>query len=191
MRFLALAVIFFCSLTAFAQKPCDYSVNVVDSIGQYRVTKDYLVYEKNFAGNSSYIFHSIAVSDGVPTLNVQFIEKSYDFIKAKCLDKNSKIYLQLENGKIVTLLHIDSESCGSMVRDDNGFNNRLMTGYFLFKKDDFEFLKTSPISFIRIKYATETVDYIFKKTLTAELDGKIYAPSNYFIDYFHCIGDPN
>jgi hypothetical protein len=191
MRFSALAFFFACGLNTFAQKPCDYSVNVVDSLGEYRVTKDYLVYEKVFAGNSSYLFNSIAVSDGIPTLNVQFIEKSFAFIKTKCFDKNSKIYLQLENGKIVTLIHIDKESCGTMVRDENGMNNRLMTGYFLFKKDDFQNLKNAPISYIRVKFSTETTDYIFKKNLNAELDGKTYAPANYFIDYFHCIEDTN
>ncbi|HMI07530.1 MAG TPA: hypothetical protein VK528_08300 [Flavobacterium sp.] len=189
MRFLFALAFFTFSSFSFAQKPCDFSVNVVDSIGQYRVTKDYLVYEKNFAGNSSYIFYSIAVSDGTPTLNVQFIEKSFDFIKAKCFDKNSKMYLQLENGKIVTLIHIDKESCGSMVRDDKTMNNRLLTGYFMFKKDDFEYLKNSPISLIRIKYSSDTVDYILRKDLTAELDGQAYEPANYFVNYFHCIED--
>lgn len=189
MRFLAAALIFLFSLNAFSQKPCDFSVNVTDSIGTYRITKDYLVYERNFAGNSSYIFNSIAVSDGVPSLNVQFIEKSYDFIKTKCFDKNSKIYIQLQNGKIVTLIYGDKEACGTMVRDEKGFNNRLMTGYFLFKKDDYEYLKSSPITFIRIKFATETQDYIFKKELVSELDNKTYNPENYFIDYFHCMED--
>lgn len=191
MRFLALIILFSFSSIAFAQKPCDYSMNVVDSTGQYRVTKDYLVYEKVFAGNSSYIFNSIAVSDGVPTLNVQFVEKSFDFIKSKCFDKNSKIYIQLENGKIVTLIHIDKESCASMVRDENGMNNRLLTGYFLFKKDDFEYLKHSPVSYIRFRFTTETADYIYKKNLNAELDGNTYQPATYFMDYFHCIEDEN
>ena len=132
-------------------------------------------------------FNSIVLTDGTPTLNVQFIEKSNEFIKAKCFDKNSKIYIQLNNGKIVTLLHINQETCGTMVRDDKGFNNRIMTGYFMFRKDDFTDLKISPITFIRIKYATDTVDYVFKKELISELDGQVYEPENYFINYFHCM----
>lgn len=189
MRFVAAALIFLFSLNAFAQKPCDFSVNVTDSIGTYKITKDYLVYERNFAGNSSYIFNAIAVSDGVPSLNVQFIEKSYDFIKTKCFDKNSRIYFQLQNGRIVTLIHAGKDVCGTMVRDVNGLNNRLMTGYFLFKKDDYEYLKSSPITFMKIKFVIETQDYIFKKELVSELDSKTYNPENYFIDYFHCIED--
>lgn len=187
MRFLLIAAVFLFSATVLAQKPCDFNVNVNDSIGAYKSTKEYLIYEKNFAGSAAYIFNSIAVSDGLPTLNVQFIEKSTSFIKAKCLDANSKIFLQLENGKIVTLLHIAQESCGTMVRDDKGLNNRILTGYFVFKKDDSEFLKTSPVSLMRVKFATETVDYIIKKELKAELNGESYLPANYFMDYFHCI----
>ncbi|MFT3796346.1 hypothetical protein [Flavobacterium sp.] len=191
MRFLTFLAVLLFSGSIFAQKPCDFSVNVTDSIGQYKVTKDYIVYEKVFAGNSSYIFNSIAISDGLPTLNVQFIEKSSDFIKAKCLDANSKIFLQLENGKIVTLLHVAQESCGTMVRDEKGMYNRVLTGYFLFKKDDSEYLKKSPVSLMRIKFSTETVDYIIKNAIKAELNNQLYTPANYFMDYFHCINESN
>ena len=191
MKFLSAAFLLLLSFSAFAQKPCEFSVNVNDSLGEYRTTKEYLIYEKNFAGKSSYIFASIAVADGVPSLQIQFIEKSFDFIKSRCLDKNSKIYIQLEDGKIVTLLHIDRESCGSMVRDDRGFNNRITSGEFMFKKNDYEYLKSSPISFIRIKFTTEVADYIFRKEFKAELDGLYYEPANYFVNFFHCLTDKN
>lgn len=191
MRIASVVAVLFLSLSAFAQKPCDFSVNVTDSIGQYKATKDYLVYEKNFAGTATYIFNSIAISDGLPTLNIQFLEKSSGFIKAKCLDANSRVYLQLDNGKIVTLLHIPQESCGSMVRDESGMYNRVLTGYFVFKKDDSEFLKTSPVNLMRVKFGTETTDYIIKRNLNAELNGQNYTPANYFMDYFHCINESN
>lgn len=191
MRFFTFLAVLFFSGSTFAQKPCDFSVNVADSIGEYKVTKDYIVYEKVFAGNSSYIFNAIAISDGLPTLNVQFIDKSAEFIKAKCFDANSKIFLQLENGKIVTLLHIPQESCGSMVRDDKGMNNRILTGYFVFKKDDSEYLKKSPVSLMRVKFATETTDYIIKNAIKAELNKELYTPATYFMDYFHCINESN
>ncbi len=35
-----------------------------------------MINEKNFAGNSSYIFYSLALTDGLPTLTVQLIQKS-------------------------------------------------------------------------------------------------------------------
>lgn len=191
MKSLLTAVFLFFTAAIFAQKPCDFGVNVTDSIGQYKSTKEYLIYEKNFAGTSSYIFNSIAVSDGLPTLNIQFIEKSSAFIKAKCFDANSKVFLQLDNGKIVTLLHIPEESCGFMVRDENELNNRILSGYFVFKKDDADYLKTSPVNLMRIKFSTDTIDYIIRKDLTAELDGKSYTPANYFVDFYHCINESN
>jgi hypothetical protein len=175
------------SFHLFAQKPCEYSTNVTDSIGTYKSTKEYLISEKIFAGNSNYIFYSLALTDGLPTLNVQLIQKSKDFIKANCFDKDSKIYLQLQNGKIVTLMHIDQENCGTMIRDDKGFDNRVKSGIFMFIKDNYDDLKTSPVSMMRIKYLTDTEDYVFKKEFTSELDGKKYEPETYFINTIRCI----
>jgi hypothetical protein len=173
--------------SSFSQKPCDFATDVTDSIGTYKVTKEYLIFEKNFAGKSSYIFNSIVLTDGTPTLSLQFLDKSFDFIKAKCFDKNSRLYFQLNDGKIVTLIHIDQEICGTMIRDEKGFNNRVLNGNFMFMKDNYEALKLSPISFMRIKFGAETEDYILRKEITSELDTLVYQPENYFIDYFHCL----
>jgi hypothetical protein len=186
-QYVLLVIILLLNTTIHAQKPCEISVNLTDSLGNYKATKDYLLYEKIFNGKSSYIFASLVLADGTPALNLQFIEKSMEFIKAKCFDKNSKIYLQLMNGKIVTLIHIDKDNCPNMVRDDNGFNNRILTGYFLFKKDSYEDLKSSSISLMRIKFSTENEDYILKKELKSELNGNTYEPENYFKSYLHCI----
>ena len=68
----------------FAQKPCEYSANVSDSLGAYKSTKAHMIYEKNFAGNKNYIFYSLVLTDGIPSLNVQIIQKSKDFLKANC-----------------------------------------------------------------------------------------------------------
>lgn len=187
MKYIITITLLFFSLNIFAQKPCDYSVNVNDSIGTYKSTKEYIVNEKIFGGNSSYIFYSLALTDGLPTLTVQLIQKSKDFIKANCFDKNSKLFLQLNNGKIITLIHIDQENCGTMIRDDKGFDNRVNTGIFMFMKDSFQDLKSSPVSMMRIKYLTDTEDYVFKKEFKSELTNEIYNPENYFIDNLKCI----
>ena len=102
-------------------------------------------------------------------------------------DKNSKLFLQLNNGKIITLLHIDQENCGTMIRDDKGYDNRVITGEFMFMKDSFEQLKSSPISMMRIKYLTDTEDYVLKKEFTSELNNEIYQPETYFINTIKCI----
>ena len=186
MRVFALVLIVLISGICKAQNPCEWSANVKDSVGEYKATVNQLVYERNFAGNSSQVYFSMAVTDGLPTLNVQFLQKSKDFIKANCLDKSSRLYLQLENGKIATLIHIDASDCGTGLRNDQ-MNNRILTGYFLFTKDAMETLKTSKVSYIRIKYSTETADYILKDDLTAETDGKAYKPSRYFMDVLPCL----
>ncbi len=113
MKQLLLTIFTISTFSLFAQKQCDYSTNVVDSIGSYKVTKEYMISEKNFAGTSSYIFFSLALTDGVPTLNIQLIQKSKGFIKANCFDKNSKLFLQLNDGSIISLIHKDQENCGS------------------------------------------------------------------------------
>ncbi|WP_348822260.1 hypothetical protein [Flavobacterium aestuarii] len=187
MKYILILAFSFLSSSLLAQKPCEYATDVTDSIGTYKATKEYLISEKVFGGNSSYIFYSLALTDGLPTLTVQFIQKSKDFVKANCFDKNSKIFLQLQNGKIVTLLHIDKESCGTLIRDDKGFDNRVKSGIFMFGKENFDELKKSPVTLMRIKYLTDTEDYVFKKEFTSELDGKVYEPETYFIKNIGCV----
>jgi hypothetical protein len=187
MKKAVLLILFLISSTLFAQKTCEYSTNVTDSIGTYKSTKEYIIYEKNFAGNTNYIFYTLALTDGMPTLNINFIQKSKDFLKANCFDKNSKLFLQLNNGKIITLLHIDQENCGTLIRDEKGFDNRILTGTFMFMKGSFEELKSSPVNMMRIKYLTDIEDYVIKKEFQSELNNQVYQPETYFVNYLHCI----
>jgi hypothetical protein len=187
MKKAVLLILFLISSTLFAQKNCEYSANVTDSIGTYKSTKEYIIYEKNFAGNTNYIFYTLALTDGTPTLNINFIQKSKEFLKANCFDKNSKLFLQLNNGKIITLLHIDQENCGTLIRDEKGFDNRVLTGTFMFMKGTFEDLKSSPVNMMRIKYLTDIEDYVIKKEFQSELNNQVYQPETYFVNYLHCI----
>ncbi len=187
MKHIIFSIIILFNLNIFGQKPCEINTDVTDSIGKYKSTKEHLVYEKIFNEKSRFIFASFVLSDDIPILNLQLIEKSKEFIKAKCFDSNSKLYLQLINGKIITLFHTSQESCGTLLRDTKGLDNRILTGYFLIRKENFEDLKNSPISFIRIKYSTENEDYIFKKELISELNWTLSEPESFFINYLHCI----
>jgi hypothetical protein len=174
--------------TVFAQKECEYSSDFTDSIGTYKATKDYIVHEKIFGNSKSTIYFSLINADGMPSLNFQLIEKSKDFIPAKCFDKNSKIYFQLQNGKIITLVGMDQETCGNTIR--NGDENiRVLSSYFMFVKNTIEDLKNSKITYIRVKYSGEANDYIFKDELQSETDSVTYYPENYFVDYLKCIID--
>jgi hypothetical protein len=187
MKQVILLTLFLISNNLFAQKPCEYSTNVSDSIGTYKSTKDYMIYEKKFAGNYKYIFFTLASTNGTPTLNINFIQKSKDFLKANCFDKNSKLFLQLNNGKIITLLHIEQEICGTLIRDDKGFDNRILTGTFMFLKGSIEELKSSLVNFIRIKYLTDMEDYVIKKEFQSELNNQVYEPETYFMNTLHCV----
>ncbi len=184
--------IFLLTVTAnFGQKPCDFTTNVVDSIGSYKTTKEYLLYEKNFGGNATYIFGSFILTDEKALFNFQLIEKSAEFIKAKCLDKNSKIFVQLNNNKIITLSFASEESCGTLVRDDKGLNNRILSGYFNINKADYGNLKESQISFIRIKFVPDTADFVMRKEFKSELNNEVYQPESYFMDFIHCLESTN
>ena len=187
MKNLLLIGILLFSLTINAQKPCDYSVNVKDSLGTYKETKSAIVHEYIFGNTSKHVFFALALTDEMPSLTVLILQKSKDFLKVNCFDKNSRIYLQLENNKVVTLIAAEQENCGTPVKDDLGFNNRILSGTFYFLKGTIDDLKTSPISSMRIKFATESQDYIIKKLLLSEMDLKTYFPSSYFIDFLPCV----
>jgi hypothetical protein len=175
------------NLIAYAQKPCEIDTNVTDSLGTYKLTKQKIVYERSFAGNSTDIFFALSSNNGVLAVEVQLLQRSNEFIKATCYDKNSRIYLQLNNGKIVNLLYTGEDSCGTLLRDEKNGNNRILSGTFLFSKENFEDLKVSPVTFMRIKFAGEIIDYPLKTELTSELDAVKTAPENYFIDYLNCV----
>lgn len=169
-----------------AQKDCDYSTNVTDSIGTYKSTKSTLMHERNFGGKEKSIYFSLINSDGLKSLNVQIIEKSNDFSPASCFDERSRVYFQLASGKIVSLISVNESNCGSSLVLDNK-NCRILNGYFIFIEGTFEELKKDPITLMRIKYATETLDYIVKDELVSESDQSIHKPSQYFITNLKCI----
>ena len=90
MRIPIIVLFFLFQSLLFAQKPCEYSVNVTDSIGTLKETKSCLVYEKVFGNSTQLVFLSLLSDNGTPILNLQIIQKSPDFITPKCLDKIRK-----------------------------------------------------------------------------------------------------
>ena len=187
MKKIVLALFIFVNLSVFAQKPCEIDTNVTDSLGTYKSTKQFIIFERSFAGNSTDISFALSSNNGVLGIETQQVQSSTDFIKARCFDTSSRIYLQLNNGKIVTLLYVGNETCGTLLRNDKNQNVRVMSASFVFSKDNYEELKVSPVTFMRIQYAGEMVDYPFKTEFISNLDKKTYQPENYFIDYLKCI----
>lgn len=190
MKIVILVLSLFFGLHTFAQKECEFTTNIKDSIGTYKETKDFLVHEKVFGGKSTFMFFSLVSNNGTPLLKVQKIIKSDGFIGANCFDAQSKIYLQLQNGRIVTLLYGDQETCGNLVRiDEQKLSTRILSGNFLFMTGSLEDLKSSPVTMIRIKYATDIEDIVAKKELTSELMNQNSNPESFFIDNLQCVLD--
>lgn len=180
------ALILMAAFTAQAQD-CEYSIDDATEGQELKTTKEYLMQEK-IAISSQYLFFSLSNSQGLPLLNLQVLSKSKDFIKTQCIDAKSKIYVQLANGKIVTLISATEDQCAGLVYDETEKNNiRILTGTFLFTKGALEELEKSPISFIRIKFATETIDYPVKRELVSETMKGSYFPETYFMNTIKCI----
>ncbi len=188
MKKLLLLAFALISFTANAQGDCKTTEEINEDGTVVKSTPDHMMYEKVFAGTSEFMFFSLSNHDGTPVLNFQLLVKSKDFPKAHCLDKASRVFIQLNNGKIITLISVIEEQCAGLIYDATEKNNiRILTGMFLFTKGSLEELETSPISFIRVKYATETVDYTVRKEFTSETMAIKYYPESYFINTLKCI----
>lgn len=187
MKKLLTLLVFFISIYSNAQIKCEYDLEEKTDSTYLKKTQDYLVHEKDLGSYKDFVQFSLINSDGTLYLNFQLLQKSKDFIKSNCFDDTSKISLQLTNGKIVTLIS-SGDACSQLVFDEKEKNNiRLTSHYFMFSKDGFEDLKKYPVSLMKIKFVTETVDYVFKKELQSENIKGNYKPENYFIDYLKCI----
>lgn len=188
MKHLFFAACLLFSLTSFAQKDCEYAQNTTDSLGVYKATKDYVMHERIFGSNARYLFFTLINSDGVPMLGLQYIQKSSEFIKSNCLDKNSKMFLQLDNGKVITLLHTPDEQCSAMVSVPGETRNvRLLSGNFLFLKGTIDDLKASPVNLVRLKLGLETLDFALKSKLRSELMEADYEPQTFLMKYYKCV----
>lgn len=174
-------------LTVNAQD-CKYEISPTKENNGLTTTTDYLMNEQVFGNSSSYIFFSLTNSEGVPLLNFRLLSKSKDFPPMRCLDKASKIYLQLLNGKIVTLINAYDETCSGLMYDPTEKNNiRILSSSFLFTVGSLDELEKSPIAFMRIKYSTDVVDYTIKKQLASETTKETYFPETYFVNTLKCI----
>lgn len=135
------------------------------------------------------MIHFVLINNnGVPTLNLQFLQTSKDFISASCLDKTSRIVFQLANGKIVTLVCNTDEICNNLIYNETEKSNiRILDGYFLFTPNNYEELKKSSINLMRIQFTNGSKDFVIKKEIKSELLNTTYYPENIFIDYLNCV----
>lgn len=184
-----LITFFFISLFASAQKPCEFDFEVKNDSTNFRETQKYLIYEREFGNKSDYMFISLVNDSGFPMLNIQRVQKSDSFIEAKCLDKDTRIFLQLTNGRIYTLIHLDKDICSSRYPDiENKQNIRVLNSSFFFMKDDYQDLKKHPVSIFQIRYATgEKTSIVMEKELVSKSLEVTSAPGTIFMDNYKCI----
>lgn len=184
-----LAYILFIPAFALAQtKDCVYDMEEKTDSTSLKVLTNVLIDEKIFGNTNEYLFFNLLNNNGAPMLGLQLLQKSKDFIPLKCIDKNSKIILQLKNGKIVTLIANKEESCSILNYDEKEKNNiRVLTGYFYFTKSNYEELKNNPVLLMRIQYSGDAKDYVLKNELTSENLNVKSNPETYFIDFIKCV----
>lgn len=186
-NFLSLLLLFTLSVNA-QKKDCIYDVKEKTDSTSLKVLPNVLVHEKIFGNTNEYLFFGLLNNNGVPMLSIQQLQKSKDFIKTSCLTKSSKIILQLTNGKIITLLSADEEICSELMYDAEAQNNiRILTGYFYFTKTNYEELKNSNITLMRIQFSGETKDYVLKSELISETLKTTSKPDSYFMQFLKCV----
>ena len=187
MKFRILALFLLMQTLVFAQKPCEYAISVTDSIGTYKETKSCLVYEKVFGNSAQLIFLSLASENEIPLLKVQIIQKSKDFITPKCIDAASKLYFQLSNGKIYTLVYANDGKCDNLIYNQaEKENNRFLEANYLFLKNDFDDFKNHSISLMKINYSSGAVDYVLPKEIISEKVGESFNPEDFFKENYNC-----
>lgn len=190
---LSVFLAFTCATVLHAQKSkeikdCKFAVEDTTKGQELRTTPDYLMYERTFAGSSQFIFFSLSNSQDLPIINFQLLSKSKDFPKMYCFEKDARVYVQLANNKIVTLIYAGEGQCAQLIYDEIEKNNiRALSGAFLFMKGSIEDLESSTITFIRVKYSGEMIDYPIRSELISESMKKTYKPDSYLKENLKCV----
>lgn len=171
-----------------AQTNCKYDIEEKTDSTYLKVLPEKVMYERVFGNSKEFIQFSLINNNGVPTLHVQLVEKSSLFLPAKCFDFSSKIVLQLNNGKFVTLKSISENSCSILnYNEEEKANIRILDGYFVFTKTNYEELKSSPISVMRLQFLGDKTDYNIKNELQSEIINETFHPAKYFMEYLKCV----
>lgn len=182
-------LLFLTTTFAFSQvKDCNYEIEEKTDSTTIKIVAEKIIYEKTFGASKKFIQFTPMQIDGTPTLKVQIVEKNTAFIPAKCFDLTSKLLFQLENGKFVVLKSITENACSILnYNKEDQSNIRILEGYFIFTKPNYEMLKMSPISIMRLQFVGEKEDYNIKNELISEINQKTTQPSNFFINNLKCI----
>jgi len=185
-------ILFFLLISYFAtaQKECDFGFEVKNDSIDYKETKKHLIYERIFGKKTNYVFVSLVNDGGYLMLNFQKVQKSDHFIETECFDKDTRIFLQLNNGRVYTLLHVNRDVCSTKISDiDNKNGNvRVLNTSFFFMEDDYQELKKFPVALLQIRFATgEKSTYVMEQELVSKNLNITSSPDRIFMDYYPCI----
>ena len=186
-----LAALFLFSNLLFSQeKICDFETNIVTDTSSTRVLTDEIIDESIFGNTTSFLTFKMFEVDGVLGINFQYLQKSKDFLTPICIDKNTKIVLELANGKQVKLVNsTDLTTCNELQYDAINKNNlRVLNGFFYFSPENFTDLKAEKVYLIKITANTGDVNFVIKPQLNSEIYKTKSKPDTYFIENLKCLG---
>ena len=176
---------------SFSQdKLCAFETNIVTDTSSTRVLTDEIIDEYIFGNTTSFLTFKMFEVDGVLGINFQYLQKSKDFLTPICIDKNTKIVLELANGKQVKLVNsTDLTTCNELQYDAINKNNlRVLNGFFYFSPENFTDLKTEKVYLIKITANTGDVNFVIKPYLNSEIYKTKSKPDTYFIENLKCLG---
>lgn len=189
--FFKLAAFLLLSNLSFSQnKTCDFEIDIITDSSSTRVLKDKIIDESVFGYTTSFLTFKLFEVDGFLGVNFQYLQKSKDFLSPICIDKNTKMFLELSNGKQVKLVNSNEiVVCNDLQYDAVNKNNvRVLNGFFYFSPENFQDLKTEKVYLIKITANTGDVNFVIKPELNSEIYKTKSTPDTYFIDHLKCLG---
>lgn len=167
---------------------CQYDFQEETDSTYLKITSKKLIYEKNFGNSKEFIQFGLMNNNGMPILEFQQIQKNTDFIPVKCLNNTSRLIFQLQNGKIISLLCVTKDVCSTLAYNEvEKANIRILSASFVFTKNNYEFLKSSPIILMKIQYLGESKDFVIENVIDSKILNETFYPSDFFIKNMHCI----
>lgn len=181
-------LLLFNTLSFSQNKDCTFEISEETDSTYTKVLPEKFVYESIFGSTTRILSFKLYNIDGILGLNFQYIQKSKDFLVPTCINKDTKIFIQLNNGKEVKLINsLAVENCNELNYDPVNKNNiRILNGYFNFTKENFEYLKTEKAYLIRIVTITGEESFILNPELKSEITKEVIQPDSYFIKYLPC-----
>ena len=189
--FLKLTAFFLLTNLSFSQnKACDFEIDEATETSSTRVLNEKIIDESIFGNTTSFLTFKLFEVDGILGVNFQYLQKSKDILSPICIDKNTKIILELSNGKQVKLINsTNTQMCNELQYDAINKNNvRVLDGFFYFTPENFQDLKTEKVYLIKITANTGDVNFVIKPKLNSEIYKTNSTPDTYFIDYLKCLG---